>query len=80
MIIPASLRESCAGIEERQAWLNALPRIVHDLQPLIGRFAERLAVDAERVRSWLFARAAAGPNSQNEESLSIARALAGTRS
>ena len=42
----------------------------------IGRFADLLAVDRERVRSWMFARSAAEPREQwTPDSHAIARAL-----
>jgi len=42
----------------------------------IRRFADLLEVDDERVRLWMFARAAAEPrDTWNDESLTLARAL-----
>ena len=42
----------------------------------IGRFADLLEVDHERVRLWMFARSAAGPRDMwNDDSFAVARAL-----
>ena len=54
-----------------QARLTAAPRLT------IRRFANRLGVDPERVRLWMFARSAAEPrDTWTEDSHAIARALA----
>lgn len=53
-----------------QARLTAAPRLT------IRRFANRLGVDPERVRLWMFARSAAEPrDTWTEDSHAIARAL-----
>jgi streptomycin 6-kinase len=59
-----------------QHLLNCTGRLRKDPLGTIQRFADLLAVDAERVRAWLFARAAAGPSSCTEESTRLARRLA----
>lgn len=60
-----------------QHLLNCQGRMLKAPDATIGRFADLLDVDAERVRRWIFARSAAEPrDTWNEESLTLARALA----
>ncbi|MBI3449848.1 MAG: hypothetical protein HY049_13140 [Acidobacteria bacterium] len=60
-----------------QHLLNCKRRVLADPDATVRRFADLLEVDAGRVRLWMFARAAAGPrHTWNEESMSVARALA----
>jgi streptomycin 6-kinase len=59
-----------------QHLLNCAARIREHPLDTINRFADLLAVDQERVRLWLFARTAAGPDSQNGASLALARVVA----
>jgi streptomycin 6-kinase len=60
-----------------QHLLNCRSRVLSDPEGTIQRFADLLEVDATRVRSWLFARAAAEPRDVwSLESLTLARVLA----
>jgi streptomycin 6-kinase len=61
-----------------QHLLNCMTRLQVDLNGTIGRFADLLEVDRERVRLWTFARAAAGPrdNWNDREWFMLARKLA----
>jgi streptomycin 6-kinase len=60
-----------------QHLLNCQERLLAAPAATIQRFADLLEVDAERVRLWLFARAAAEPRDRwDEESMVLARALA----
>jgi streptomycin 6-kinase len=59
-----------------QHLLNCQSRLNRDPRGTIVRFADLLAVDADRVRQWLFARAAAGPGHASEQSAALARSLA----
>jgi streptomycin 6-kinase len=59
-----------------QHLLNCPARLRRDPLGTIRRFTDRLGLDAERVRLWLFARSAAGPGCWSEESNDLARTLA----
>jgi len=60
-----------------QHLFNCKNRLLSDPRATIRRFADLLELDDERVRRWMFARAAAEPRSAwNDDSLSLARALA----
>ncbi len=60
-----------------QHLLNCLGRLRPDPEGTIGRFAELLGVDCERVKLWTFARAAAGPRDDwDDEWTAIARVIA----
>jgi streptomycin 6-kinase len=60
-----------------QHLFNCPERMRMDPLATVRRFAELLELDAERVRRWMFARAAAEPRgSWDEERLVMARALA----
>jgi streptomycin 6-kinase len=61
-----------------QHLLNGLDRLRSNPTDAIARFASLLGVDAERVRLWLFARAAAEPRDDwtNDPRWSLARTLA----
>jgi streptomycin 6-kinase len=61
-----------------QHLLNCKIRMQADPRGTIRRFAELLGIDYERVRLWLFARAAAEPREdwRNEWLLNLARAIA----
>lgn len=61
-----------------QHLFNCATRLRSDPKGLIGRFAELLGVDAERVRLWTFARAAAEPRNawRNEEWIALTQLLA----
>jgi streptomycin 6-kinase len=61
-----------------QHLFNCAARLHADPSGTIGRIADLLAVDRERVRLWTFARAAAEPRSDwsDSDSLVLARALA----
>jgi len=61
-----------------QHLLNCAARVRMDPDGTIGRFADLLEVDRERVRSWTFARAAAAPRGdwRNDPWHALARALA----
>jgi streptomycin 6-kinase len=60
-----------------QHLFNCETRLLVDPQGTIGRFADLLGVDRERVRLWMFARAAAEPRDdwRNAGRASLARAL-----
>lgn len=60
-----------------QHLFNCRVRLVADPDGTIGRFADLLEIDAERLRLWTFARAAAEPREVwDENSVTLARALA----
>jgi len=60
-----------------QHLLNCQERMLAAPRDAIRRFADLLEVDAERVRQWMFARAAAEPrDTWNDASVTLARALA----
>ncbi len=60
-----------------QHLLNCRRRLLTDPDRTIRRFADLLDIDAERVRLWMFARAAAEPrDTWNEDSTTLAKALA----
>lgn len=61
-----------------QHLLNCKARLHSDPHGTIRRFADLLGLDSERVRYWLFARAAAEPRNHwnDEETVKLARALA----
>jgi streptomycin 6-kinase len=60
-----------------QHLLNCRQRVCRDPIATIRRFADLLGVNAERVRMWMFARAAAEPRPiWSDDSLVLARALA----
>src|SRR5262245_24238945 len=60
-----------------QHLLNCRSRVLSDADATIRRFADLLEIDRERLRLWMFARAAAEPrDTWNDESWMIARALA----
>jgi len=60
-----------------QHLLNGKGRMLKAPDATIGRFADLLDLDGEGVRRWVFARAAAEPrDTWNEDSLTLARALA----
>jgi streptomycin 6-kinase len=60
-----------------QHLFNCMTRMIAAPRATITRFADLLGVDAERVRLWMFARAAAEPRDiWDEESIALARALA----
>ena len=59
-----------------QHLINCRQRLRADPRGTIGRFADLLQVDHERVRLWLFARAAAEPRDEwSGDSLALARVL-----
>jgi streptomycin 6-kinase len=59
-----------------QHLFNCIGRVLNAPRPTIRRFAELLEVDSERVRLWMFARAAAEPrDSWNDDAFALARAL-----
>jgi streptomycin 6-kinase len=59
-----------------QHLLNCPARMAAAPRATIRRFAELLSVDAERIRSWMFARLAAGPRDVwSESSVALARTL-----
>ena len=59
-----------------QHLFNCKDRLLGDPKATIRRFADLLELDHERVRLWMFARAAAEPrDAWNDDSLSLARAL-----
>lgn len=59
-----------------QHLFNCTRRLLTDPRSTIRRFADLLEVDDERVRLWLFARAAAEPrDAWTEDSVALARAL-----
>ena len=57
-----------------QHLINHTERVIADPLRTIGTFAEQLELDAERIRAWLFARAAAEPRDVWDEPR-LARAL-----
>jgi streptomycin 6-kinase len=60
-----------------QHLLNCTTRVRANPDATIGRFADLLEVDGQRLRFWLFARSAAEPrNVWSEESIALARLLA----
>lgn len=61
-----------------QHLFNCDARLRSDPDGMIGRFADLLEVDCDRVRLWTFARAAAEPRDdwRNGDSMALARALA----
>jgi streptomycin 6-kinase len=60
-----------------QHLLNSERRLHERPLPTIARFADLLELDAERIRLWLFARAAAETRDDGDEtSMDLARALA----
>ena len=60
-----------------QHLFNCKERMLTAPDAVIRRFAELLEVDDERVRLWMFARAAAEPRGTwNDDSITLARALA----
>jgi streptomycin 6-kinase len=60
-----------------QHLFNCMTRMIAAPRATIARFSDLLSVDAERVRLWIFARAAAEPRDVwDEESIALARALA----
>jgi streptomycin 6-kinase len=60
-----------------QHLFNCESRLLSDPKATIRRFADLLELDDERVRLWMFARAAAEPrDAWDDESLRLARALA----
>jgi streptomycin 6-kinase len=64
------------GYDATQHLLNCRPRVLAHPRATIRRFADLLEVDAERVRMWLFARAAAEPRDEwGDELLALARVL-----
>jgi streptomycin 6-kinase len=59
-----------------QHLFNCRERMLTAPDATIRRFADLLEVDDERVRLWMFARAAAEPrDTWNDESITLARAL-----
>jgi streptomycin 6-kinase len=64
-----------------QHLFNCEERLQSDLHALIRRFANLLEIDSERVRLWMFARAAAESRDiWNDETIALARRLAHGRS
>ena len=61
-----------------QHLFNCANRVRADPGRTIKRFADLLEVSQERVRLWMFARAAAQPRDrwEDEEAMALARALA----
>jgi streptomycin 6-kinase len=60
-----------------QHLFNCDARLRWDPDGTIGRIADLLLVDRERVRLWMFARAAAGPRDDwSEKSMALARTIA----
>lgn len=60
-----------------QHLFNCTSRLLSDPRTMIRRFADLLELDDERVRLWMFARAAAEPRSdRHDASLRLARVLA----
>jgi len=60
-----------------QHLLNCKARVLKDPDGTIRRFADLLELDAERIRLWTFARAAAEPRETwDADSFAIAKALA----
>jgi len=65
------------AFDATQHLFNCKPRILADPGGTIRRFADLLEVDSERVRLWMFARAAAEPRDLwTQDSAFLARALA----
>jgi len=65
------------AFDATQHLFNCKPRILADPGATIRRFADLLEVDSERVRLWMFARAAAEPRDLwTQDSAFLARALA----
>ena len=64
-----------------QHLFNCPERLRSDPQTTIGRFADLLGVDRERVRLWTFARAAAEPRDswKDDRRAALARAIANSR-
>ena len=59
-----------------QHLLNCVQRLLAAPEATIGRLADLLEVDSERVRLWLFARTAAEPrDAWNDDAMTLARAL-----
>ena len=59
-----------------QHLFNCRNRLLSDPKATIRRFADLLEVDHERVRLWMFARAAAEPrDAWNDDSLALPRVL-----
>ena len=60
-----------------QHLFNCKNRVLRDPEATIRRLADLLEVDHDRIRLWMFARAAAEPRETwNDDSLTLARALA----
>ena len=60
-----------------QHLFNCRARLRADADGTIGRIAELLSVDRERVRLWMFARLAAEPRGHwQDDSMELARAIA----
>ena len=61
-----------------QHLFNCAARLRADPAGTVRRFSDLLAVDHERIRLWMFARAAAGPRDdwRDDEWLSLTRAMA----
>ena len=61
-----------------QHLFNCDARLCSDLDGTISRFADLLGVDHERVRLWMFARAAAEPRDdwEGDDSMALARRIA----
>lgn len=65
-----------AAYDATQHLFNCAQRMRADPHAVIRRFADLLEVDAERVRLWMFARAAAEPRDLwDDDSLTLARLL-----
>jgi streptomycin 6-kinase len=64
--------------DETQHLFNCRARLRSDPDGTIGRFADLLRLDRERIRLWIFARAEAEPRSNwnDNELISLARRLA----
>lgn len=59
-----------------QHLLNCHGRLLRDSESTIRRFADLLEIDAERIRLWIFARAAAEPRDLwNDDAIELARLL-----
>ena len=64
------------GYDATQHLLNYSERLLTAPEATIGRLADLLEVDPERVHLWLFARAAAEPREAwNDEAMRLARVL-----
>jgi streptomycin 6-kinase len=75
MIDPKPFVGDCA-YDATQHLLNCRERMVAAPDTTIRRFADLLEVDAERVRLWVFARAAADPRDiWDDDSMTLARVL-----